>query len=170
MIYSANTNYMLNKAVFLDRDGVINRERGEYTWKKEDFTLNEGLYDFLKHAQQKGYLLIVISNQGGIQRGKYSLKDVEIIHQYLHDELTSHGIRLTDIYICPHHDKTERCFCRKPQSIMLEKAIARYHIDTTKSLFFGDSLRDMEAGNKVGIKSILIEPNSSLLKHIPLLG
>lgn len=159
----------MNKALFLDRDGVINRERGEYTWRKEDFTINDGLVEFLKAAQQKGYLLIVISNQGGIQRGKYSLKDVEIVHQYLRTELKFQGIDLTDIYICPHHDKTERCFCRKPQPIMLEKAIARFNIDVNKSIFFGDSLRDIEAGNAVGVKSIQIQPNSSLLTHLSLL-
>jgi len=161
---------MLNKAIFLDRDGVINRERGEYTWRIEDFTLNDGLLKFLKIAQEKSYLLIVISNQGGIQRGKYSIKDVETVHQYLQNELKKHGIQLTDIYICPHHDKTERCFCRKPQPIMLEKAIARFNIDVKTSFFFGDSLRDMEAGNFVGLNSILIEPNSSLMRHVSLLG
>ncbi|HEX3008569.1 MAG TPA: HAD family hydrolase [Bacteroidales bacterium] len=160
---------MPNKAVFLDRDGVINRERGEYTWRKEDFTINEGVFEFLSYAQKKGYLLIIISNQGGIQRGKYSLKDVEIVHQYLKDELSKHGIHLSDIYICPHHDKTERCFCRKPQPIMLEKAIARFKIDVNQSFFFGDSKRDMEAGNSVGVKSILIEPNTSLLNHLSVL-
>jgi D-glycero-D-manno-heptose 1,7-bisphosphate phosphatase len=160
----------MNKAVFLDRDGVINRERGEYTWRKEDFTINEGVVDFLKVAREKGFLLIVISNQGGVQRGKYSLEDVEIVHQYLKDELKREGIDLTEIYICPHHDKTERCFCRKPQPIMLEKAIARFHIDVNQSYFFGDSLRDMEAGKAAGVHSILIEPNSSLLKHISLLS
>ncbi len=160
---------MLNKAVFFDRDGVINRERGEYTWRLEDFTINEGLIEFMKFAQEKGYLLIVISNQGGIQRGKYSLHDVDIAHNYLKEELKKNGVELADIYICPHHDKTERCFCRKPQSIMLEKAIARFNIDVTKSFFFGDSARDVEAGNAVKVKSIQIEPNSSLLKYRDLL-
>jgi D-glycero-D-manno-heptose 1,7-bisphosphate phosphatase len=160
---------MLNKAVFLDRDGVINRERGEYTWKLEDFTINEGLIEFMYYAQQKGYLLIVISNQGGIQRGKYTLQDVEIAHNYLKEELRKNNVELTEIYICPHHDKTERCFCRKPQPIMLEKAIARFNIDVTRSFFFGDSARDVEAGNAVGVKSIRIEPNSSLLNNLNLL-
>lgn len=160
----------MNKAIFFDRDGVINRERGEYTWRLEDFTINDGLIEFMKYAQQKGYLLIVISNQGGIQRGKYTLQDVEIAHNYLKEELKKNGVELTDIYICPHHDKTERCFCRKPQPIMLEKAIARFNVDITKSFFFGDSARDAEAGNAVGVKSIQIEPNSSLLKYRELLG
>lgn len=160
----------MNKAIFLDRDGVINRERGEYTWRKEDFTLNDGLIEFLQIAQQKGYLLIVISNQGGVQRGIYSLKDVEFLHQNLKEDLKSKGVTLTDIYICPHHDKTERCFCRKPQPIMLEKAIARYNIDVNKSFFFGDSARDVEAGNKVSVKSIKIEPNSSLMQFVNLLN
>lgn len=159
----------MNKAIFLDRDGVINRERGEYTWRKDDFTLNEGLVEFCRLAQQKGYLLIVISNQGGIQRGIFTIKDVEIVHQYLKDELKQQGVQLTDIYICPHHNATERCFCRKPQPIMLEKAIARFKIDVSKSFFFGDSKRDIEAGECVGVKSIKMEPNSNLMQHVSLL-
>lgn len=159
----------MNKTVFLDRDGVINRERGEYTWKVEDFTLNDGLIDFLKIAQKKNYLLIVISNQGGIQRGIYTLDDVAKAHNYLIKELNKEGIELTDIYICPHHHKTERCFCRKPQPIMLEKAIARFDIDVNSSIFFGDSPRDVEAGNAVGVKSILVESNSSLMKYVQML-
>ncbi|NJK98139.1 MAG: hypothetical protein HC905_27400 [Bacteroidales bacterium] len=71
----------------MDRDGVINRERGEYTWRIEDFEINQGLVEFLKTAQAKGYLLIVISNQGGIQRGIYTLNDVKIVHNYLIEEL-----------------------------------------------------------------------------------
>jgi D-glycero-D-manno-heptose 1,7-bisphosphate phosphatase len=159
----------VNKAIFLDRDGVVNRERGEYTWKIEDFQLNDGLMEFMQIAIQKGYLLIIISNQGGIQRGIYTLEEVERLHNHLNIELKQHGIPLTDIYICPHHDKTERCFCRKPQSIMLEKAIARYRIKPEKSFFFGDSQRDITAGNSVGVKSILIAPNSDLREYAPLL-
>lgn len=159
----------MNKAVFLDRDGVINRERGEYTWRIEDFEINNGLIDFLKVAQSKGYLLIVISNQGGVQRGIYTLSDVEKAHQYLKDILKANGVELTDIYICPHHDKTERCFCRKPQPIMLEKAIARFDIDKSKSVFFGDSKRDAEAGEYVGVKSILIPSNTSLMNYVTVL-
>lgn len=160
----------MNKAIFLDRDGVINRERGEYTWRKEDFTLNDGLIEFLYQAQLKGYLLIVISNQGGIQRGVYTLSDVEIVHEFLINTLKSKGITLTDIYFCPHHDKMERCFCRKPQSIMLEKAIARFDIDVHQSFLFGDTIRDIEAGNSAGIKSIQIKPNSNLMQHIHLIS
>lgn len=159
----------MNKAIFLDRDGVINRERGEYTWRIEDFEINEGLVDFLKVAISKGYLLIVISNQGGIQRGIYSMADVEKAHNYMKEKLKAEGVELTDIYICPHHDKTERCFCRKPQPIMLEKAIARFEVDKTKSIFFGDSKRDIEAGNLVGIKSVLVPSNSSLMQYASLL-
>lgn len=160
---------MLNKAIFLDRDGVVNRERGEYTWRLEDFTINEGVIEFMEYARNKGYLLIIITNQGGVQRGKYTLNDVEIAHNYLINKLKANGVELAEIYICPHHDKFERCLCRKPQSIMLEKAIARFKIDTKKSFFFGDSSRDVEAGNAAGVASIQIEPNSSLLKYITLL-
>ncbi|NJK98140.1 MAG: HAD-IIIA family hydrolase [Bacteroidales bacterium] len=79
-------------------------------------------------------------------------------------------MQITDIYICPHHDKSERCLCRKPQSIMLEKAIARFDINVKESYFFGDSKRDIEAGNAVGVNSILVQPNTNLIQHISLLS
>lgn len=159
----------MNKAIFLDRDGVVNRERGEYTWRIEDFEIVEGLAEFLKIARKKGYLLIIISNQGGIQRGKYTIDDVYKAHAYLKEELAKDGAWLDDIYICPHHDKTERCFCRKPEPLMLEKAIARFDVDVTQSIFFGDSERDKIAGEKVGLKSIVIERNTSLMNYLSLL-
>ena len=119
----------MNKAIFLDRDGVVNIERGEYTWKVEDFELTVGLVGFIKVVKQKGFLVIIISNQGGVGKGLCSIDDVEKAHQYLREELAKENLQLTDIYYCPHHPKTGKCLCRKPESVMLEKAIAKYQID-----------------------------------------
>jgi D-glycero-D-manno-heptose 1,7-bisphosphate phosphatase len=156
----------MNKAVFLDRDGVVNVERGEYTWKIEDFVLTVGLIDFLKVVIQKGYLVIIISNQGGVGKGLCSKEDVEKAHQYLHDQLRKVNIFLTDIYYCPHHPNSGKCLCRKPEPIMLEKAIARYQVDITKSYFIGDRERDAETGQKAGVKTILMESNENLCNYL----
>jgi len=156
----------MNKVVFLDRDGVINIERGEYTWKIEDFKLTVGLVSFLKEVQQKGFLTIIISNQGCIGKGVCTMEDVDKAHQYLKDELKRSNIELTDLYYCPHHPNSGKCLCRKPGSVMLEKAIARYHVDMSKSYFIGDTERDMEAGNKVGLHTIKVTPNEDLTEYL----
>lgn len=151
-----------NKALFLDRDGVINRERGEYTFKVEDFEILPSVISSLKLAQEKGYKLIIITNQGGIAKGLYTHKDVEIAHEYLKSELTRNGIQLTDIFYSPHHQDYSKSLGRKPASLMFEKAIAIYDVDTSRSIMIGDSERDIIASEKVGIKGIKIEPNSSI--------
>lgn len=150
------------KAVFLDRDGVVNIERGDYTYKLEDFILNDGLIEFCIKAKEKGFLLFIISNQGGIAKGIYSLSDVEILNDYIENELKKKGIEITDFYFCPHHNDFGACLCRKPNSILLEKVMAKYHIDVQHSFMIGDRERDIEAAKKIGLKGILIESNTDL--------
>jgi D-glycero-D-manno-heptose 1,7-bisphosphate phosphatase len=156
----------MNKVVFLDRDGVINIERGEYTWKIEDFKLTVGLISFLKEVQQKGFFTIIISNQGCIGKGVCTMEDVDKAHEYLKDELKRSNIELTDLYYCPHHPNSGKCLCRKPGSVMLEKAISRYQVDVSKSYFIGDTERDIEAGNKVGLHTIKVTPNDDLTEYL----
>jgi D-glycero-D-manno-heptose 1,7-bisphosphate phosphatase len=151
-----------NKAVFLDRDGILILERGDYSWLLEHCVLVDGITEPLLEFQQKGYLLIVISNQGGIGKGLYSKADADYLHLHLKRVLLSRGIELTDIYYCPHHPTETQCICRKPDSLLLEKAMARYNIDPAKSYFIGDAIRDEEAGVKAGVKPIRIAANSSV--------
>ena len=146
----------MNKAVFLDRDGVINFERG-YTHTLEDFVILPDLIEVLQILKQKGYLLIVISNQSGIAKGLYLQSETEILHTYLKDELRKNNVALDEIYYCAHHPDVGRCICRKPESLFVEKALARFNIDASKSYFIGDKERDTEAGEKVGVKGILIK-------------
>lgn len=157
----------MNKAVFLDRDGVINTERG-YTHRIEDFVILPDLIENLKLYLQKGYLLIVVSNQSGIAKGLYTQADVELIHSFLTNELVKEGIHLSEIYYCVHHPDVSRCICRKPDSLFVEKALARFNIDPSRSYFIGDKERDVEAAAKAGVKGILIESNSALklISHI----
>jgi D-glycero-D-manno-heptose 1,7-bisphosphate phosphatase len=155
-----------NKAVFLDRDGVINVERG-YTSRLEDFVILPDLIDVLQLLKQRGYLLIVVSNQSGIAKGLYKQSDVEILHEYLIGELAENNIVLDEIYYCVHHSDNGLCICRKPDSLFVEKAIARFNIDPSQSYFIGDKERDVLAGEKAGVKGILIEANISLKTILP---
>ena len=125
----------MRKALFLDRDGVLNRERGEYTFNVNDFDLLPDVVKALKIASDKGYMLIVISNQGGVAKGVFSKADVEAVHQYLNQKLAESGVKLDEIYYCPHHNEVGKCICRKPDSLMLEKAIARFKIAELKTSF-----------------------------------
>lgn len=152
----------MRKVIFLDRDGVINKERGDYTFKIIDFEINEGVFDFLKTAQEKGFEFIVITNQGGISKGIYNKNDVYLVHAHMLTQFNNVGLTILEVYFCPHHSDVEKCICRKPDSLMLEKAIARFNIDKAMSFMIGDSQRDIDAATKVGIRSFIIEPNSNL--------
>ena len=151
----------MNKAIFLDRDGVINFERG-YTHRLEDFVILPDLIEVLQIFKQRGYQLIVISNQSGIAKNLYLQSETEMLHAYLKDELKKNNVILDEIYYCVHHPDVSKCICRKPDSLFVEKALARFNIDASKSYFIGDKERDTEAGEKVGVKGILIEANISL--------
>ena len=152
----------MNKAVFLDRDGIINIERGDYTWRIEDFKFNESIFEFLKTLQKKGYLFIIITNQGGISKKLFTHNDVIKLHEFMLNKFSDNDINITDLYYCPHHSNIEKCLCRKPNSLMIEKAIARYNIDIKQSYFIGDSRRDFLAGEKAGVKAIQVKKNSDL--------
>lgn len=156
----------MNKAVFLDRDGVINRERNDYTFRIEEFEILPDVFEALKLLQKAGYLLVIISNQSGIGRGLFTIEDTEKMHAYMLEKFKKQGIRIEEIYYCVHHPETGSCLCRKPESLHVEKALARFNINPALSYFIGDKERDTEAGEKAGVKGILIESNSSLMSAI----
>jgi len=160
----------MQKAIFLDRDGVLNSDVGHYyIYKPEHFVLNIGVVKALKKWQKDGFKFIVISNQGGIAKGTYTKSDVEKVHEKFVNLIKEHNINILDIYYCPHHNKFERCLCRKPDSLMIEKAISRYKIDVTKSYMIGDNTKDIDAAVKAGITGIKIDSNQSLLSIIDLI-
>jgi D-glycero-D-manno-heptose 1,7-bisphosphate phosphatase len=157
----------MNKAVFLDRDGVINRKgSGYYIFREEEFLLNRGVTDSLKYFISKGYLLIIITNQGGIARGIYTKSHVDKLHNYMAQQLKAFNIELTDIYYCPHHPDVSSCLCRKPGTLLLEQAIAKYNIDPKSSFMIGDSDIDIKAAEKMKIKGILIPTNANMMNII----
>ncbi|WP_266361985.1 D-glycero-alpha-D-manno-heptose-1,7-bisphosphate 7-phosphatase [Tellurirhabdus rosea] len=144
----------MNKCVFLDRDGVLNEDRIDYVYRVEDFNILPGVPEGLKKLKEAGYLLIVVTNQAGIAKGLYTREDVAKCHTYLQEAC---GNVIDAFYYCPHHpDYTSRSLRRKPDSLMLEKAIARYNIDVSQSWMFGDAPRDMHAGKRVGVRTVHI--------------
>src|ERR1700752_69200 len=104
----------MNKAIFLDRDGVTNREIGNYITSVDLFEMNPNLGEVLKEFKEKGYLLIIITNQGGIAKSMYTHEILADIHNKMNRSLTEQGILLDDIYYCPHHPDFSKCLCRKP--------------------------------------------------------
>lgn len=153
----------MNKAVFLDRDGVINKERGEYSFKPEHFIINPHILTAISLFKQNGFFVFIISNQGGIAKELYSHNDVLFLEKSLNELLKETGTYIDEFYYCPHHNQVSNCLCRKPGSLLLEKAIARFNIDSNKSYMIGDSKRDVQAAEKVGVKGILVPANSDLL-------
>ena len=144
---------MSNKCIFLDRDGVLNRDRVNYAYHLEHFEILPGVPEALKEFKNAGYLLIVVTNQSGIAKGIYSRKDMEVCHQYFQQQ--THN-SIDAFYFAPYHPSVTASLTRKPDSLMFEKAIARYKIDVSQSWMIGDKERDLVPAHKLGIRSILL--------------
>lgn len=156
-----------NKAVFLDRDGVINSDEGHYyIYRPSDFVLCEGVVDALKLLHNLGYLIVIITNQGGVSKGVYTKADVESVHQKFIDIMSCHNVPIAAIYYCPHHSANENCLCRKPQPLMIEKAVARFNIDKEKSFMLGDRATDVQTGVSAGIRGFQMPTNGNLLEAV----
>lgn len=139
--------------MFLDRDGVLNEERGDYTYKTDDFTLVPGVPQALRLLKDRGYLLVVVTNQGGIAKGLYTKTELLSCHQKLQTEC---GGLIDALYYAPSHPAISASLSRKPDSLMLERAIARFSINPARSWLVGDQKRDIEAAQKVGVPAILV--------------
>lgn len=152
---------MQRRAVFLDRDGVINIDSG-YVGNIEDFVFIDGVFEALKKLQEKGFLLIIVTNQSGIARGYYSEKEFLKLSEYMKKELKKAGVTITDIFYCPHHPN-EQCSCRKPEPQMILDAAKKYNIDLASSWLVGDKISDIEAGKRAGIKNLILLDNAKRL-------
>jgi D-glycero-D-manno-heptose 1,7-bisphosphate phosphatase len=152
---------MMNKCVFLDRDGVLNDDRADYVYRLEDCIVPEGVAEALQALKKAGYLLIVVTNQAGIAKGLYTSHEVRAIFEYLQ---SVSGNVLDDLFYCPHHPQYDSAsLLRKPDSLMLEKAMAKYRIDPALSWMVGDAERDVLAGKKAGVRTIHITSHPSSL-------
>ena len=140
-----------NKCVFLDRDGVINRELGDYAYRLDHFELNAGVNESLKKLKDNGFLLIIVTNQAGIAKKLYSKEDVLRCHQYLQENC---GNLIDDLYFSPHHPTVTESLLRKPDSLMFEKAMAKYKIEAVRSWMVGDSPRDIIPAKHMRLRTI----------------
>lgn len=161
---------MIKKAIFIDRDGVlINNHDHYYIWKNDQMCLVEGVLENLRLLTEAGFSFFIVSNQGGIARGLYTKEDTETLHRELAQQLEAAGISMTDIAYCPHHPEVEKCLCRKPSPLMIDKLMAKYRIDPKKAWMIGDSQTDMEAAQQAGIGGIKVVANQNMYPFISFL-
>ena len=139
----------MKKALFLDRDGVINADTG-HPHRPEHITFIDGIFDFCRKAHAVGYLLIVVTNQAGIGKGMYTEEDFEGLMHWMQDHFVSEDCPLSAWYFCPHHPDAG-CGCRKPKPGMILQAAKDWDIDLEKSLLVGDNATDIEAGKAAGV-------------------
>lgn len=158
------------KALFLDRDGVINEERN-YVYRRQDFILIDGVIDAVRLAKDYGYAIAVVSNQAGIARGYYGVEDVRALHEHMLQLFLEAGASIDAIYFCPHHpdgivrDYAVKCYCRKPYPGMISRAAAELEINLWESVLVGDKLSDIQAGVSAGVgKNCLVgvQPEDSI--------
>lgn len=147
-------NGMVNKAVFIDRDGTINVD-GPYLSDPNKLKLYPGVVSGIKRLNKNGYKVIIITNQSGLARGFFSRETLEEIHNELKKRLNKGGACIDAIYYCPHHPD-DNCECRKPKTVLFEKAIADFGIDTDASYVIGDRTVDVVAGHRICCKTILV--------------
>jgi D-glycero-D-manno-heptose 1,7-bisphosphate phosphatase len=153
---------MKYRALFIDRDGTLVHP-GHYPSKPEQLRLYDDIGPELRALQQAGFHLVVITNQAGIARGYFTEADLLRMHDHLRSKLEQLGVTLDAIYHCPHHpagaipELAVHCDCRKPQPGMLLKAASDLELDTHSSWCVGDILDDVEAGNRAGCRTILVD-------------
>ncbi len=160
----------MQKVIFLDRDGVLNTERKEYTFSLDHFSMVKGIGEALAQLRDKGFIFVVATNQSGIAKGIYTHGDMHIINNAIAKNLAEYGVEIKEWYYCPHYPTWSLCTCRKPDSGMLERGIARFNADKSKSWFIGDKERDIDAGKKAGLLTLQIESNEDLGQHVEFLA
>ena len=153
------------KALFLDRDGVINVEK-EYLYKIEDFEFIEGIIELSKYYQDKTYKIFVVTNQSGIVRGYYTQNDFSDLTSWMISEFKKQGVVISKVYHCPHHPSLSGiCSCRKPEAGMLLQAQKEFNINLEKSIIIGDKERDVEAGLNAGLRETYLFDESGTVKE-----
>lgn len=159
----------MRKAIFLDRDGIINHDPGDYTKSVDEFEFLSGVFEALRKLNQQGFELVVITNQGGIARGLYSIQDFYTIDEYMHQSFRNEQIKVLGTYFCPHHPEGGRCLCRKPQSLMVERALQKFNLDPGMSVMVGDKERDVQCAEGAGVRGVLMPTNENLGNYLHLL-
>jgi len=160
---------MLKPAVFFDRDGVINKDKG-HVYKINDFEWIDGAKESIKYLNDKGYYIFVVTNQSGIARGYYSKKDVLLLHKHINEELKNIEAHIDEFFMSPYHpintnEYLHLSHLRKPATGMLDLAASKWSIDKSKSFLIGDKNTDIECAENFCIKGYLFK-NGNLLDFI----
>lgn len=158
---------MSARALFVDRDGVINVDHG-YVYLSEDFEVVPGIVPLLRTARSLGFLLIVVTNQSGLARGMFGKDDYCAIERHMRDVLEAQGATLAGVYHCPHHpdgtvpELAVACNCRKPNPGMILRAAADHDIDLSRSIMVGDKESDTEAARAAGIATTFLVQSATI--------
>jgi D-glycero-D-manno-heptose 1,7-bisphosphate phosphatase len=142
-----------NKAIFLDRDGVINVEKN-YLYKIEDFEFIDGVFDACKHFQNCGYKIVIVTNQSGIGRGYYTQNDFDSLTVWMLEEFQKNEIIIDLVHCCPHTPDFG-CDCRKPNTQMIDDAVKKLNIDVNKSWLIGDKSSDIQCAINAGVENTI---------------
>ena len=170
VIFKLSGDYM-NKAIFFDRDGVLNEEVG-YLYKIEKFKWIDGAKQAIKFCNDKNFLVIIVTNQGGIARGLYTEDDVKILHEFMQEDLRKIDAHIDAFYFCPHHPEgkifeyAKICDCRKPKPGMIVKAAEDFEIDLKNSYLVGDAQRDIDAGKNAGLGGEFLFQGENLFEFV----
>ncbi len=149
---------MMRKAVFIDRDGTINVDT-DFVHKKDEWEWIEGAKEAIKKLNDAGFVVVVVTNQSGIARGRYTEDDVQTLHSFVDAELAKISAHVDGYYLCPHHPEhgnNRECDCRKPATGMLLKAAKEHNIDLARSFLIGDKKSDIEAAVNAGVTPVLV--------------
>jgi len=158
----------MNRAIFFDRDGVLNEEIG-YLYEVEKFRWIDGARETIKLCNEKKILAIVVTNQSGVARGYYTEDDVKKVHEFMQEDLKKIDAHIDAFYYCPHHPEgtvakyKKICDCRKPKPGMILQACRDFEINPRKSILIGDSKRDLESAMNAGLGNSILFSGGNLL-------
>ncbi|MBL6985180.1 MAG: D-glycero-beta-D-manno-heptose 1,7-bisphosphate 7-phosphatase [Candidatus Thioglobus sp.] len=155
---------MSKKVVFLDRDGVINKEVG-YLHIIEDFEFIDGVFDTCLYFQSLSYQIIIVTNQSGIERGYYNENDFHIVNNWMLEQFKDQGVDILDVFFCPHGPESN-CDCRKPKPGMFNQADKKYGINMEESWMIGDKEADITAANAAGIENTVLVKSGHAIDEV----
>ncbi len=164
-----------DRALFLDRDGVINEDR-HYVHRREDFVVLPRVFEALRLARKFGYLTFVVSNQAGVARGYYDLSAVNALHEHMLSIFADEGVSIDGIYFCPHHtdgvisEFAVRCACRKPKPGMILRAAQDFRLNLAESILVGDKMSDVQAGGAAGVGKNCLVVGAAAARLAPPVG
>ncbi len=162
----------MKRALLLDRDGVVNEERG-YVWQIEEFIVQPEAIALIQAAYAAGWSVAIITNQGGIARGLYTEAQLNALHTHLAARFEQAGLPAPLIFYCPHHPEEAghcggQCLCRKPLPLMFERALARLGASPHCSYMVGDRDRDLKPAHEMGITTVMVGDAPSTHAHLRL--